>query len=103
MVGLEEGDEPEEKVDVEEEEEVGEEERVVGAPCEDVVLGSGGGAEEGELDEDGRERDEAGNDNVGAIAHHMPLLCVFVYPCYSRLIHSFIYVISHGYTVKRGK
>lgn len=69
MVGEEDADEPEEDIDVEEEEDVGEEERVLGAPRgERAGIGIGIGiaavADEGEVEEDGRERDEEGDDQV---------------------------------------
>ena len=71
VVVEEEADEPEEEVDVDEEEGVGEEERVRGAPRGHrvgavvvVVLG----ADEGEVEEDGRERDEEGDDHVLQVA-----------------------------------
>lgn len=63
--GEEERESPEENVDVEEEEEVGQQNGVVVAPCPEGgerVCGIGGGpaAEEGEVEEDGRERSEKG-------------------------------------------
>jgi hypothetical protein len=69
VVGEEDADEPEEDIDVEEEEDVGEEERVLGAPRgERAGIGIGIGiaavADEGEVEEDGRERDEEGDDQV---------------------------------------
>ena len=72
VVGEEVADEPEEDVDVEEEHDVGEEERVRGAPrghragCDDAVVVLG--ADEGEVEEDGRERDEEGDGHVLEVA-----------------------------------
>lgn len=76
MVGEEEADKPEEDVDVGEKEDVGEEERVVEAPAPEVVGRGRGGrgavavvVEEGEVEEDGRERGEKGNGGVLEASH----------------------------------
>jgi hypothetical protein len=79
VVGEDEAEEPEEDVDVEEEESVGEDERVRGAPGGDrpgVIRPS---THEGEVEEDGGERDEGRDDQVlEAAASHgsgSELLC----------------------------
>lgn len=65
VVGEEEADEPEEDVHVEEEEDVGQDQRVRCAPRgERAGAGVPAGADEGEVEEDGRERDEEGDDHV---------------------------------------
>jgi hypothetical protein len=69
VVGEEESDEPEEDVDVEEEEDVSEEQRVRGAPGgERAGVGVPAGADEGEVEEDGGERDEQGDEHVLEVA-----------------------------------
>lgn len=69
VVGQEVPDEPEEYVDVEEEEDVGEEERVRGAPRGHRAAAVAAlGADEGQVEEDGRERDEEGDDHVLEVA-----------------------------------
>ncbi|RWW54000.1 hypothetical protein BHE74_00039460, partial [Ensete ventricosum] len=76
VVGEEEADKPEEDVDVGEKEDVGEEERVVEAPTPEVVGRGRGGrgaaavvVEEGEVEEEGRERGEKGNGGVLEASH----------------------------------
>jgi len=84
VVGEGEAHKPKQEVDVEEEEEVGEEERAVVAP----LAGRRGEAvgEEREIEEDGGERDKEGNDGVLERPHwvtesdemKLSSVCVFV-------------------------
>ena len=70
MLGLEQADYPEEHVDVGEEENVGEEKRVAGAPLPEKTARFGGiVAEEREEEDDGRERDEDSDEGILQIFH----------------------------------